>query len=421
MEKVKYSKNGIPVYSYINETQHTFYISLFLRAGSMHESDRDAGITHFLEHIAIRNINHIMMGELYKLLDRYGLDFNAATYSHLVHFHISGAKAHFRIAADIISKLFLPITLPKAEIDAERERIRAEMREEREGTTLRAFTQKELFGDTALSRSIMGSHGTVSKISRRRLEDYRRDVMAKDNCFLYVTGSVSDDEMEYLSELVGEYRLNRGIRRMNLAPVPEGFGRRGARIAVKHSDYIKVRLSFDVDMSGTTLPELDLLYEQLLGGYSSEMFIELSEHRGLVYDISGAIEDYNNIAIFSIGYDVSLAHFYEALAGVIAILADFKREALPRDRFYNAAYIDNQMNLLDDDSELNFTLAQDNHFSELGYRDLEDRREAYRAVTPERLVEVARDIFTQDNLTVTIKGNKRKLDLSRIKGIVNNI
>ena len=60
MERVVYSKNGIPTYSYINETQHTFYISLFLRAGSMHESDSDAGITHFLEHIAIRNINHIM-------------------------------------------------------------------------------------------------------------------------------------------------------------------------------------------------------------------------------------------------------------------------------------------------------------------------------------------------------------------------
>lgn len=421
MEKVVYSKNGIPTYSYINETQHTFYISLFLRAGSMHESESDAGITHFLEHIAIRNINRIMEGELYCTLDRYGLDFNAATYSHLVHFHISGAKSHFKIAAEIISKLFLPITLPGAEIDAERERIRAEMREEREGTTLRAFTQKELFGDTSLERSIMGTPSTVSKISRTRLENYRSELMTKENSFLYVTGAVTDEEIGYLSELVGEYKLKEGDLYTNLAPVPYDFGKRGAKIAIKSSDYISVRLSFDVDMSRVSLPELDLLYEQLLGGYSSEMFLELSENKGLVYDISGAIEDYKNISIFSIGYDVSLAYFYEALAGVVTILANFKKNTLPRDKFYNAAFIDNQMNLLDDDSELNFTLAQDNHINELGYSTLEDRREVYRAITPERLLEVSRLIFSQDNLTVTVKGNKKKINLAAIREIVNNM
>ncbi len=419
MEKVIYSKNGIPIYSYVNDTQHAFYISLFLRAGSMHESESDAGITHFLEHIAIRNINHIMGGELYRMLDRYGLDFNAATYSHLVHFHISGARSHFKSAAEIISKLFLPITLPKSEIDAERERIRAEMHEEREGTTLRAFTQKELFADTSLARSIMGTPRTVTKITRTRLEKYRERIMTTENSFLYVTGAVTNKELEYLSELVGEYKLGEGVRNTNLAPIPSDFGKRDAKIAIKKSDYISVRLSFDVDMSRVSLPELDLLYEQLLGGYSSEMFLELSEHRGLVYDISGSIQDYKNIAIFSISYEVSFAYFYEALAGVVAILADFKKIPLSRDKFFNAAYIDNQMNLLDDDGELNFTLAQDNHISELGYSTLECRREAYSAVTPERLLSVSRLIFTRDNLTVTVKG--KKINPATIKEIVDNM
>lgn len=421
MEKVVYTKNDVPIYSYTNSTQHTFYISLYLRAGSMHESDSDAGITHFLEHVAIRNINHIMDGELYRTLDRYGLDFNAATYSHLVHFHISGAREHIKRAAEIISKLFMPISLPKSEIDAERQRIRAEIREDGGATTLRALAQKALFGDTALSRSIMGTPGTVAKINRYRLENYRRSIMTKDNCFFYVTGAVCDVEIEYLSELVGEYKLDCGIKNENLAPVPLDFGRRDAKIAIKSSDYTRVRLSFDVDMTRVSLPELDLLYEQLLGGYSSEMFIELSERRGLVYDISGSVEDYNNIAVFSIGYDVSPAHFYDALSGVISILSDYKREALPRDKFFNAAYIDNQMALLDDDSELNFTLAQDNHISGLGYRTLEERRDAYSRVTAERLLSAFRLIFNKNNLTLTVKGNKRRIDPARIKEIIDKI
>ena len=65
MEKKITAKNGIEIYSYKNPSLNCFYISIFLRAGSMYESERDAGITHFLEHIAIRNVNARMGSTLF--------------------------------------------------------------------------------------------------------------------------------------------------------------------------------------------------------------------------------------------------------------------------------------------------------------------------------------------------------------------
>ena len=69
-EKRYTTKNGIDIYSYRNENAHSFFISMFLRAGSMFEREEDSGITHFLEHVAIRNVNAIYREGLYRLLDR---------------------------------------------------------------------------------------------------------------------------------------------------------------------------------------------------------------------------------------------------------------------------------------------------------------------------------------------------------------
>ena len=64
MEKRYVTENGVEIFGYENPSLHGFFISLFLRAGSMYEAERDSGITHFLEHVAIRNVNKLYGGTL---------------------------------------------------------------------------------------------------------------------------------------------------------------------------------------------------------------------------------------------------------------------------------------------------------------------------------------------------------------------
>ena len=71
MEQKIIAKNGIPVYSITNENNHSFFISMFLKAGCMYEREDENGITHFLEHAAIRNVNKLMDYNLYRELDKY--------------------------------------------------------------------------------------------------------------------------------------------------------------------------------------------------------------------------------------------------------------------------------------------------------------------------------------------------------------
>lgn len=412
MEKRITSATGIPVYTYTNDSQHSFFISLFVRAGSMFESER--GISHFFEHVAIRNINYIMSGELYAILDRFGLEFNATTSSEMVQFYITGAKRHVRLGADIIVRVLEQIKLPASEIDRERDRIRAEIREVDEASTLQGFTASKIYEGTSLAASITGTLGSVAKIGKRSLERFRREVLTAENIFLYMTGAVSDADAAHLAELVDGYELPAGVRNENIAPVPAAFGKRGAAMYRKSADFTKLRFSFDVDMSRVSLPELDLIYDQLLGGYNSEFFLELSERRGIFYDLSGSVERYLNIGTFSFTYEIKEAKVAEAICVTVDILRRFKSEILDKSELITAGYVDNAMMLYDDARELNFTFSYDNHIMNCDYKDIEDRRRAYESVAPERIREAAEVIFTPENLTLTLKG-KRSLDLDALR------
>ena len=412
------SQGGINIYSFPNPSSHGFYLSLTFRAGCMYEGEGECGITHFFEHIAIRNINKLMGGELYRTLDREGIEFNASTYGEMVQFYITGAKSEFRRAAEIITKVLSPIILSPAEISCEAGRIKAEIRENDERGSLANFTSGIVFAGTTLSRSITGTAGGISRITKSRLEDYRKRITTPENIFLYATGAVSDADLSYLASLLDGYPLYEGEVHENIAPVPEKFGKRECKVHIKSADFTMVRFTFDMDMSKISGCEADLIYDLLLSGYASKLFIEMSENRGLCYDLSGAVERYTNIGTFTFAFEVGQGKLYDAVELTLGILEELGTHEISSEEMMKAGYVKNSELLLDDIRELNFTLSYDNHIMGEGYQTLKERADAYDAVTPERLMLACRELFKPQNLTLTMKGNKKKIDAERIKKIL---
>ncbi len=413
------TRSGIEIFGYRNPASAGFYISLFLRAGSMYETERDSGITHFLEHVAIRNVNALMDGGLYPLLDKYGIEFNASTYSEMVQFYVSGARQHFDIGASIISMILSPIVLSAEEIRTECARIKAEIRENDEKTSLAAFTSAIVHKGTSLAMPITGTVGGVGKITRSRLEEYRQRTFTKENLFLYVTGAFDEKDVNALSDNLDKYSLGEGEAHGNIAPVPREFCKRPREVYVKNADFTMARFTFDMDMSRLSVPETDLLYDVLLSGYNSKFFIEMSEKRGLFYDISGATERYKNIGTFTFSFEVRSDAIYEAIGTTFAVLENLKHELLGEDECMKAGYVDNVLMLYDDSRELNFTFAYDNHVMDNGYASLEERARRYDSITPKRLREAANTVFRAENLTLTIKGNKKKIDTEKIIALID--
>ena len=419
-EQKKALKNGIDLYYIKNPSSHGFFISLFLKAGAMYERPDEAGITHFLEHITIRNINASMGGGLYPLLDKNGIEFNASTFSEMVQFYVAGASSNFDIGADIISKIASPIILTSADISTERGRIKAEIRENDEKNSLLGFTNGIVNEGTSLSGSITGTLGSVSGINRKRLEEYRKRVFTSENLFLYVTGNFTNEAINRLAELVGSWELQDGEIHNNIAPVCKFFGKRALTSHIKGGDFTMIRFNFDVDMSRVTMAETDLLYDILFGGYSSRFFVEMSEKRGLIYDISGNVERYKNIGSFAFSFEIRADQLIGAIKLVFDLLYAITKDTLDDSMCMKAGYVKNGCLLADDQRELNFTFAYDNHIMNEGYSTLEERAARYERVTPEDIRHTAKHIFAPENMTLAIKGNKKRINKAEIDKLILN-
>lgn len=419
MNKILTAENGIKIQGYRNTALHGFFISLFFKGGSMYEREEDMGITHFLEHVLVRNVNKLYGMKLYEILDRYGLEFNASTYAEMVQFYLSGATQNFKHAADAAASLLSPIALNKSEIDAERRRIKAEIRENDDKNSMSSFAMGEVFSGTTLKNSITGTNRSVDKITAKRLEGYRKKEFTRDNLFFLVTGNFTDSDLEYLSDVAGKYNLceSDGEKKENIAPVPQSFGNRGANVTVKNGDYTLVRFNFDIDMTKVSSPAVDLIYDNLFAGYNAPFFIKMSEERGLFYDISGSTERYRNIGTLYFSFEVREKDIYDAVKCSVEILRGFKENLLSPENCMKAGYTDNAGLLLDDARELNFTFAYDTEIMGLDFADIGQRRLAYEKITPEDIRFGAREIFTPENLVLTVKGNKKKIDTDRLHAI----
>ncbi len=421
MEKKYMTDKGVEVYAYKNPSLHGFLISLFVRAGSMFETPENNGITHFFEHVAIRNVNKLMDGDLYSELDRLGVEFNASTYYEMVQFYVSGASDSFAFGADALCRILSPIVLTRSEIDSERKRIKAEIREGNDKSSLVNFSSGIVHEGTSLALPITGSVTSVNNITLARLEEHRKSITVKENIFFYVTGSFTDEDISTLFECIDKHDIGSGKRNENMAPVPHNFLKRDASIAVKSSDYAMVRFTFDLDMSLLSVPETDLIYDILLSGYNSRFFIEMSEVRGLFYDLGGSVEHYRNLGELYFSYELRERDIYEAVRLTVDILKDLKSTLLDERNCMKRGYVDNAYMLLDDSRELGFTMAYDNHIMELGYDGIDSRIEAYRGVTPEHIRAAACRIFRSENLTLTLKGNKKKIDTEKLKQIIRTL
>lgn len=415
--------NGIAIYSYPNCHLHSFCIALYVKAGCLYEAEADNGITHLLEHLVFRNIDKKMNGQMYRTLDRCGLSFNASTYKEFVQFLITGAPAYYEQAVEIITQVFDPLTLSAAQIEVEKQRVKAEIREKEYEKSLDCFTDQIIWKGTHLTRDIAGKMNLLNKMGQRRLIEAQKNLFSKNNLFFYLTGKVEEQDIHTLCRALEpiDWLPEGEEKHENLAPVPEDFFKRDGKVQIKNSDYCYVRFSFDVDVEKYKNAELDLLYDILFSGDSCVVYQELSEKSGLIYSFDARFEQYRNIGNLHFSYEVRHNNLLESVRIIMEKLHDLKSGMEERLPYALPPYVDNAYIMYDDVDDFNWCFAYENHILECGYSNIEDRKAAYQNVTVPRLNQVANEILRKENLTVTLKGQKKKVDVTMLEELIKNL
>jgi predicted Zn-dependent peptidase len=420
MEQKRLTPNGIAVYSYPQPHLHTFCIGLYVKAGLLYEKPEETGITHFLEHVLFRNLGGLPQRRLYEMLEGIGAEFNACTYKEFVYFYITAAPRHFAECAGILSMLLAPLTASASDVAAERRRVQSEIREEDELNSIEHFAKREIWKGTNLSKLITGTITGVEAIGREQLAREKERTFTAENLFFYVTGRHSENDLDALCHLAGIYTVERGECGGNRTPVPEGFMRRGASVLLRDTaDLPRVLFSFDIACAKYSMAELNLLYDLLFSGTLCRFNLRLSEEKGLVYDYDAYLEQYSNIGTLYVEFSVMQSRLNEALGSAAQVFASM-RDGIKGSEFalFLPEYTDNHLSTLDRPQRLNWDMAYNNHILGKGYASVEELPGLYKAVTPERLMEIAHEVFRQENLVVAVKADRKKTKEEKIRDII---
>ncbi len=421
MQEKAVNINGVNIYSLLNPHLRSFCLCLYIRAGSIFETASDNGISHLFEHIVFRNIKS-KYENFYEQLALRGIDIQGTTYKEFIQFEINGPYYEFPFAAEVLCHIFDEIEISKEEFLKEKNRIKAEVREDDYRASLDCYFNKMVWNDTEVEKNILGYCKILDRISVKKLNEFRREVFSKDNSFIYITGNVSEKEIELLKEKVEKLDIQQHeSKRTNTVTVNKEFFNRNGNIEVKNDYWHYIKIGFDFDSAKFSGGVLDVLYCVLFRCENALVYNYLSEDNPIIYSYDSTREQYDNIGNLNFKFEVSKAKLLDAVNIVVRLLNDVKDGKFNFEASFKLETISVEMDL-DKLSNLNWIMAYYNHILKTTPIDYTDQFYGrFKDVSKEQVMAAAKEIFQTKNMTVAIKGNKKKINIEEIENILKNL
>ncbi len=199
---------------------------LMVQAGSLHESDRQLGLAHFLEHMMFNGSTHFPPGELVKYFQsigmQFGADANASTgFTETIYDIVlpDGSEESIEDALTVLRDYAEGALLLESEIDRERGVILAE-KQTRDSASWRTYVETlnfQMAGTLLPSRLPIGDAAVIQDSNRDRFVDFYNTWYRPERMILVVVGDVDLSMLEGLiKEKLGGME-SRGPERPNPA------------------------------------------------------------------------------------------------------------------------------------------------------------------------------------------------------------
>ena len=398
--------NGLRVITSTMPHSRSVCLAILVGAGSCYESEEEAGISHFAEHLFFKGTQRRPTSkEITQDIEGVGGIINGGTDKELTIFWCKVASSHFPVALDVLSDLLLNSRFDNKEIERERGVISEEIKMSLDLPQQRvnALIDELLWPEQPLGREVIGYKETVSSITRKQLLDHVARRYMPNNTVLSIAGNIQYDEaMAQIEPLFDKWvagELATGyITNANQTE---------ARLRIEPKDIEQAHLCLAIHGFSYSHPQrftLDLLNTVLGGGMSSRLFTEIREHRGLAYDIHSYTEHFLNSGSFTIYAGVDPNKTEIAVGAILEELSKIKQGITASELTRAKELSKGRLHLRLEDSR-NVALwygSQEILMQQI--LDIDDVISIVDDITIAELKEVAEEILTESGLNLAITG-----------------
>jgi predicted Zn-dependent peptidase len=267
---------------------------IMVHAGSRFETEKNSGISHFLEHMAFKGTEKRPSAlDISSLIDGIGGEFNAFTGKETTAYYIKSAVSNFDLTLDILSDMLNHSKFDPTEIEKEKGVIIEEinMYEDLPMRKIGDVYENLLYGNTPMGWDIAGNKDVIMSVKRQDFVEYMASLYSADNMTVVIAGGIKSDKAEELvMKYFGEMKTYSTIKEL---PVVEKQDKPAFLVKPKKTEQVHMALGVRaVSVNDPKHYPLALLATILGGGMSSRLFHEIREKRGLAYYVRANTDEY---------------------------------------------------------------------------------------------------------------------------------
>lgn len=322
--------NGLRLVTAAMPHTRSVSICIFVGVGSRYETDAEAGISHFIEHMLFKGTpKRPTSREISEAIEGMGGILNGGTDMELTLYWCKVAQHHFRLAMDVLVDMLLHSRFDPQDIERERQVIIEEINMSKDSPQQRVdmLIDELLWPNHPLGRDIAGSKESVTAITKDMMLDYLQGQYSPDSTVVAIVGNIQHQEMV---TAVGQ-ALGNWTNQQPRSGYSAYKKQRGRRLHVEKRDTEQAHLCLALPGLSFLHPKrftLDLLNVILGEGMSSRLFTEIRDKLGLAYSIHSYMAHFLDSGSVTIYAGVEPKNLPAAITAILEQLSQL-REIVP--------------------------------------------------------------------------------------------
>ncbi|KAA6336238.1 putative zinc protease [termite gut metagenome] len=396
-------ENGIRIIHEATVSKVT-YCGFAIDAGTRDEFENEQGMAHFVEHLIFKGTRKRKAWHILNRMENVGGDLNAYTNKEETVIYSAFLNEHFERALELLADIVFNSIFPPQEIVKEVDVIIDEIQSYEDSPSELIFDDFEdmLFRNHPLGRNILGKPELLRSFTDKDALSFTSRFYRPSNMVFFVLGNIDFKRIIRQAEkFLGKISDNKNDNRRLPPPpyIPEQLtvykDTHQAHVMIGRRGYH----AYDSKRTG-----LYLLNNVLGGpGMNSRLNLTLRERRGLVYNVESNLTSYTDTGVFCIYFGTGVEDIDTCLYLIYKELKQLRDTKMTSLQLSVAKkQLIGQIGVASDNYENN-ALNMGKTF--LHYTMCESQEILFKriaALTSEELLEIANEMFTEEELSTLI-------------------
>lgn len=399
--------NGLRVVTATMPHVRSIATGIFIGVGSRYETEAEAGISHFVEHMCFKGTTkRKTSSEISAAIEGIGGIINAGTDKEMTIYWTKVAQPHFGLSMDVLTDMLTESRFDETDIERERQVIIEEIRMTKDSPSqeVNLIYDELMWADHPLGKDTAGTKESVTGIDRKMLLDFMKRRYSPPNIVVAISGCIEHEEaLESVRHAFDAW----GARRPGTAYRPY-VEKRNPRVRIEKRDTEQAQLC--VGLPGVSLHDpkrfmLDLLNVVLGEGMSSRLFTELRDNMGLAYSIFSYVDHFLDSGALTVCAGVEPGNLQTTIKATMEQLVKFKDQLVPDSELNKAKELSKGRLLLrmEDSRNVNGWLGGQEVLTNK-IMTVDEVIECIDSVTPEQVRDIARELLVGERLRAAVVG-----------------